>query len=169
MKSQATSVWNRVKSWFNTARIIPIALYPIIVLGVAVYFLKYFVSFHGGEPVESPLTFATLSVAMGGFILLGAFYKEGHPEQSKSELPKMPNRISANELKRIAKLFLGSALSFVIIFLMFETLSMLPNSSPNGQCFTQVAEQVCMTIGDCLIGMVAAVAMGSAMYMTSPP
>jgi hypothetical protein len=163
IKSWGISAWNRGKSWFSTTRIIPAALYPIILVGVAVYFIKYFLFLHGGEQVDSPLTLAAIAVALGGFILLGAFYIERPRGQ------KVLNRrlVSADELKRIAKFFLGSAISFVISFLMLGTLAVMPTSPPSSGSFTQAVETACLTVGEWLVVIVSAVAIGAAMYTFS--
>ena len=152
------NAWSSIESWISRTRLIPGILYPLILAGVALYFLRYFSSLKNGESVESPLTLAMVAVTLGGFILLGAFYKERSERQDEPQVQKAVSNepLSGKELKRVAKLFLGAAICFVVTFLMVPALGM--PKSPGGQ-FTNVLTQV----GTCLIMIVAAVAIGGAL------
>lgn len=147
-----------IKSWISRTRLIPGILGPLILAGVAAYFLRYFSSLKDGESVESPLTLAMVAVTLGGFVLLGAFYKERSERQDEPQVQNAVSNepVSGKELKRAAKFFLGAAICFVVTFLMVPALGMA--KSPGGQ-FANVLTRV----GDYLIMIVAAVAIGGAL------
>jgi hypothetical protein len=48
-------------------------LYPVVVAGIFVYFIRYISSLVNHEPAQSPLELAAVAAALGGLILLGAF------------------------------------------------------------------------------------------------
>lgn len=83
-------------------------LYVLIVVGLFAYFVHYIDSLVHNRPVESPLQLALVSTALGGFILLGAFY---------GDTPQQRLR-----LKKIAKLFLGAAIAFTVSYLLILVL-----------------------------------------------
>ncbi len=81
-------------------------LYPVVAAGIVIYFVHYMGSLITHEPAQSPLELAGVAAALGGFILLSAFFKEGVPLEA--------------ELRRIAKLFLGVVVSLTVLFFVFE-------------------------------------------------
>lgn len=102
-------IWAEIES-----TLVPIflaVLYSLVAVGIVAYFLRYISALVTREPTPSPLQLATVAAALGGLILIGAFYKEKSPIEP--------------ELKRIAKLFLGAAVSFIIVFLLLQAVSMI--------------------------------------------
>lgn len=105
---------------------IPSAILGVIVflfsfVGVVAYFLKYMPSLRSLDASKaippSPIELAGISATIGGLILIGAFYKESKDGEDTGQ---------GSLLKLTAKLFLGAAISFVIMFLSLEYLSILP-------------------------------------------
>ena len=91
------------------------ALYVLIVVGILAYLIKYIDALVHNKPVESPLQLALAATALGGFILIVAFYeREGDYEQKLKK-----------ELKRVAKFFLAAAVSFIIAYLLLFVIQSL--------------------------------------------
>ena len=86
-------------------------LYMLIVVGILVYVIRYIDSLVHDKPVDSPLQLALVASALGGFILLGAFY---------GQTPAV--RI---HLKRIAKSFLAAAISFIMVYLLLNIVHLM--------------------------------------------
>ena len=99
------TTWEKIEQYGST--ILMYVVYGFAAIGGLLYFIKYIQSFTSKEPIESPLALAAVATALGGFILLGAFYK-GENEDSSS---------IAKRLRSLAKLFLGSSVLFVLAFL----------------------------------------------------
>lgn len=117
----------------------------LLVSAMLVYFYRYISSLVQLQLTDSPLTLSAISIALGGFILLGAFY------QDKSLAEEARNK----ELKKIAKLFLGAGVSFVITFLLLnwvheiksQQLTLLEWAVVYSTAFVMAAAGVCLSGG----------------------
>lgn len=96
-------------------------LYVLIAVGVLAYFITYIKSLVTHESVASPLNLAGIAATIGGLILVGAFYKEKGGTNEELAL--------GGELRRIAKFFLGAAVSLTIAFLLFEAVRLMNSPS----------------------------------------
>lgn len=106
------------RTWESTLYyIISAILYPTLGIGTLAYFILYIKSLVTQVPVASPLDLAGVAGAIGGLILVGAFYKEKGSSQEELAIGK--------KLKRIAKYFLEAAVSFTIAFLLLQAVSLI--------------------------------------------
>lgn len=96
------------------ANIAVIIIYPLLLIGVFAYIFNYFTSLINEKPATNPLDLAGIAGTIGGLILVSAFYQDKNIETT-----------NARKLKTIAKLFLGSAVSFVVLFFLSELSSMM--------------------------------------------
>jgi len=107
-----------LKSVKSSVRILSFTiLYLLVFFGVFAYFVRYINSLASKEAATSPLQLATIAAALGGLILVGAFYNKEAPLE--------------RELRNAAKLLLGAAVSFTVTFLLLEYVSLIKSPTLN--------------------------------------
>lgn len=110
-KIDATNIWQSLKN------ILLAFLYSLIVIGTVAYIYRYIFALIKHEEIESPIQLAITAITLGGFILLGAFYRRGLEYEQR--------------LKTIAKLFLLAAIFFIIVLLLLNISAMIQSPPEN--------------------------------------
>lgn len=125
--------------WFNDmwAKYSGYCILGIITLitslfGTVAWFVNYIASLAdlaNRQPVTSPITLAAVTAALGGLILVGAFYR-GKNERATDE-----ERKHTEDLKLIGKLIVLSSACFIITFFLIEYVRLI--TSPTLSCLEQ--------------------------------
>lgn len=132
--------------WSTLESVLFVVLYPVVAAGIIVYFVRYMGSLVTREPAHSPLELATIAAALGGLILLGAFYRENKP--------------LGPELKKIAKLFLGAAVSLTVLFFLFEMVASMQSTLGLGEWLVIVVTWAAMLVAGLSLGLALVLLIG---------
>ena len=112
-------------------------------LGTVAYIAHYVASLANREQVTSPIDLAGVTAALGGLILIGAFYK------GKDWFATREEKERTKDLKLIGKLVLLSSACFIIAFFLIEYVRLItsPTLSPLDWFFVITADMAIVIAG----------------------